>query len=287
MGSLALLIALVGAEAHAIAVCQDSAGCAREHSSSRTTSTMTRPPRMFEDGIERSPDDPALHRALASILWLNMLFRRGAVTVDHYLGSFSRTQVELKKPPPDLDAAFRLHVGRAIELAEKRVAASPRDPQAHFDLGSAVGLHASYVATVEGRMMAGFNGARRAFNEHEKVLQLDANRKDAGLVIGTYRYIVSTLSLPMRMMAYVVGFGGGRDRGVSMLQETAAQRGESQTDALFALVLVYNRERQFDAALKTLDDTAQDVPEESSRGARGRVDCAASPALRAGGWPAH
>src|SRR5512145_175659 len=40
------------------------------------------------------PDDPANHRALASVFWLNMLFQRGAVTVDHYLGSFSRTQVE-------------------------------------------------------------------------------------------------------------------------------------------------------------------------------------------------
>jgi hypothetical protein len=45
------------------------------------------------------------------------------------------------------------------------------------------------------------------------VLSLDPSRKDAGLVVGTYRYVVSTLSLPVRMVAYVAGFGGGRDRG--------------------------------------------------------------------------
>src|SRR5688572_4717571 len=106
---------------------------------------------------EQSPDDPSLHRALASILWLNMLFGRGAVTVDHYLGSFSRTQVALRKPPPDLDAAFRARVTRAMQLAERRVAASPRDAQARYDLGAAVGLHASYIATVEGKMLAGLN----------------------------------------------------------------------------------------------------------------------------------
>ena len=72
--------------------------------------------------IAAHPDDPALHRALASVIWLHVLFVRGAVTVDHYLGSFSRTQVELKKPPPDLDEAFRAHVARAIELAQ----ATPR-----------------------------------------------------------------------------------------------------------------------------------------------------------------
>lgn len=209
---------------------------------------------------EQSPDDPSLHRALASILWLNMLFGRGAVTVDHYLGSFSRTQVALRKPPPDLDAAFRSRVARAIQLAERRVAASPRDAQARYDLGAAVGLHASYIATVEGKMLAGFNASRRAYDEHERVLALEPARKEAGLVVGIYRYIVSTLALPMRMFAYVVGFGGGRDRGIRMLQEAAAHPGDSQTDALFALVLVYNRERRYDEALATLADLRRKYP---------------------------
>ena len=215
---------------------------------------------LLREGLNRSPDDPSLHRALASILWLNLLFSRGAVTVDHYLGSFSRTQVELRQPPADLDAAFRTHVSRAIELAERRTAASPRDAQAHYDLGSAVGLNASYIATVQGKLLAGFTASRRAFDAHERVLELDPSRKDAGLVVGTYRYVVSTLSLPMRMMAYVVGFGGGRERGIRMLQETAAYGGESTTDAMFALVLVYNRERRYAEALEVLGRLRQMYP---------------------------
>ena len=210
--------------------------------------------------LDRNPEDAALHRAMASVLWLNMLFRRGAVTVDHYLGSFSRTQVELKTPPPELDAAFRSHVARAIDLAERRVRASPRDPQAHYDLGAAVGLHASHVATVQGKMLSGFTAARRAFDAHEKVLELDPSRKDASLVVGIYRYIVSTMSLPVRMMAYVVGFGGGRERGIRMLQDAAAHPGESRTDAMFALVLVYNRERRFGEALQVLDNLRRMYP---------------------------
>jgi len=210
--------------------------------------------------IAAHPNDPALHRALASVIWLHVLFVRGAVTVDHYLGSFSRTQVELKKPPPDLDEAFRAHVARAIELAQARLAATPRDPQAHYDLGSAIGLRASHVATVEGKMLAGFNAARRAFDEHEKVLDLDPSRKDAGLIVGIYRYIVSTMSFPLRMMAYVAGFGGGRDHGIRLIEEAAAHRGESRTDAMFALVLVYNRERRYDDALKVLGELRRMYP---------------------------
>lgn len=207
---------------------------------------------LLRKAIAAAPDDPAPHRSMAAVLWLNMLFRRGAVTVDHYLGSFTRARVDLKKPPPELDAQFRRHVQRAIELAEARVKAAPGDPQARYDLGAALGLEASYIATVEGRMLAGFKAARRCFDEHEEVLALDSRRHDAALVVGTYRYIVSTLSLPIRMMAYVAGFGGGKDRGISLLQQAANGGGEARTDALFALALVYNREKRYDEALDVL-----------------------------------
>jgi hypothetical protein len=215
---------------------------------------------LLRRATNENPSDASAHRALASVLWLNMLFSRGAVTVDHYLGSFSRTQVDLSKPPPDLDAEFRRHVTQAIELADARTRSVPRDPQAHYDLGAALGLQASHIATVEGKMFAGFKAARRAYDEHEKVLELDGSRKDTGLVVGTYRYVVSTLSLPLRMMAYVVGFGGGRERGIATLQQTAAAQGEARTDALFALVLIFNRERRYDDALQALQQLRQLYP---------------------------
>ena len=78
-------------------------------------------------------------------------------------------------------------------------------------------------------------------------------------------------------MAYVAGFGGGRERGIQMLQETAAAGGENRTDAMFALVLVYNRERRYDDALRVLQELRQLYP-------RNRLVLleAGSTALRAG-----
>jgi tetratricopeptide (TPR) repeat protein len=209
---------------------------------------------LLRKAVAMAPEEPAVHRQLANVLWLKMLFLRGAVTVDHYLGSFNRSQVDVKKPSPELVAEFNQHATKAIELSEKRVAAHPRDPQPHYDLGAAVGLQASYTASIEGRLLAGFRAASRAYDEHEKVLQLDPSRKDAGLIVGTYRYIVSTLSMPVRLMAYVVGFGGGRERGIRMIEETAAARTDNRIDALFALVLVYNREKRYADAQRVLEE---------------------------------
>lgn len=207
---------------------------------------------LLRRAVAAAPADPAPHRTLAAVLWLNMLFRRGAVTVDHYLGSFSRARVDLRKPPPELDAEFKTHIRQAIQLSQARVKAAPADPQAHYDLGAALGLEASYIATVEGRLMAGFRAASRCYDAHERVLALDPRRHDAALVVGMYRYIVSTLSLPMRMVAYVAGFGGGKEEGLRLLRQAAAGGGEAKTDALFALALVYNRERNYTEAMKVL-----------------------------------
>ena len=98
---------------------------------------------LLRRAVELAPDDPTTHRSLASVLWLHMLYRRGAVTVDHYLGSFSRSRVDLQKPPPEVDKEFRAHIARAIELSEKEVAARPKDPDALYNLGAAVALQAS------------------------------------------------------------------------------------------------------------------------------------------------
>ncbi len=209
--------------------------------------------RLLRQAVAVDPNDSATHRALASSVWLDILFQRGAVTVDHYLGTVSRSMIKVTKPAPELDAEFKREIAKAIELAEQRVAAAPNDPQAHYDLGTALGLEASYIASVEGRLLAGLRAARRSFDEQERVLRLDPSRKEAGLIVGTYRYLISTLSLPMRLMAYMVGFGGGRERGLRLVEESAATPSEDQTDALFALVLFYNREKRYADALTVLD----------------------------------
>ena len=52
-------------------------------------------------------------------------------------------------------------------------------------------------------------------------------------------------------MAYMVGFGGGKNRGLQMIEEAAAHGGDITEDARFALILLYNREQRYDDALKT------------------------------------
>ena len=130
---------------------------------------------------------------------------------------------------------------RAIELAEARLKAQPNDLQAKYDAGAAYGLQASYAASVEGKMSSAFGAARRAYDAQEEVLTRDPKRVDAGLVVGTYRYVVSAMALPTRLLAYVAGFGGGKEKGIALL-EAATGRQDTRVEAKMALMLVYSRE---------------------------------------------
>ncbi len=206
----------------------------------------------YRQAIAADPQDAAAYRGLASGLWLSITFRRGNMTVDDYLGKITRPTGQAPPPPAETTAAFREALDHALTLARSRIARNPNDANAHYELGAAVGLRASYTATVESSVLGAFRAAREAYEEHELVLDLDPRRKDAGLIVGTYRYIVATLALPLRWVAYLAGFGGDGAKGLRLIEEAAAYPSDSQTEARFALILLYNREKRYDDALKQL-----------------------------------
>jgi tetratricopeptide (TPR) repeat protein len=206
----------------------------------------------FREAVAADPQDPAARRGLAIALWLSISLYRGNMTVDDYLGGVTRQTVAGRPAPTEAAAAFYDALNAALALARKEVETNPRNVEAHYQVGSAMGLRASYIATVEGSATRAFRAAREAYNAHEKVLDLDKGRKDAGLIVGTYRYVVSALALPMRMVAYMAGFGGDKERGIRMVEEAASYGSENQEDARFALVLLYSREKRYDQALEQL-----------------------------------
>ena len=214
----------------------------------------------FRRAIVADPADAGAYRGLASALWLSVTFRRGNMTVDDYLGKVARPNGKMPAPPSDIAASFREAIDKALSLARARIEANDKDPDAHYQVGSAVGLRASYTATVDGSVVAAFRSAREAYSEHERVLELDPRRKDAGLIVGTYRYVVSAVALPLRLMAYVAGFGGDRQKGLRLIEGAADYGGDNQPDARFALILIYNREKRYDDALMQLAVLRQRYP---------------------------
>jgi tetratricopeptide (TPR) repeat protein len=213
----------------------------------------------FEQAIALDPNDATAHRLAAAAIWMHMLFEQGAVTAEDYLGQ-ARAKVARRPPSPELAARFARHLDRATAIAEQRLQNNPSDADAHFQLGAAAGFRASYTATIEGRVFDSIGPARRAFSENKRCLALDPARKDAGLTVGLYRYGISSLSLPVRLMARIAGFQGGRDQGLQFVEDAAKHESHVQTNALFVLIVIYNREQRFDEALAIIRQLQERYP---------------------------
>jgi len=213
----------------------------------------------FKRAIAADPEAPAGYRLAAATIWIALLFEQGVITVEDYLGQ-ARANVARQAPTASLDAEFHEYLRQAQALAQRRLREHPSDADAHYQVGAAYGFEASYLATVQGRLAASLRPARRAYAEHSRALELDPDRKDAGLIAGTYRYAVSELSAPLRLFAYLSGFGGGRERGLRLVEDAARYPSDSQPNALFTLVLLYNRDGRYDAALDVIEQLTRRYP---------------------------
>jgi tetratricopeptide (TPR) repeat protein len=213
----------------------------------------------FRNAVVADPADPAPHRLAAAAAWIDLLFKQGAVTVDDYLGQ-ARSNLPRAVPNADLNAAFHDALRQALAVSEERLRQHPGDADAHYQVGATYGILASYTATIEGRLLGSLGPARRAYHEHERTLQLDPERKDASLIVGMYRYAVSGLPAPLRLLAHLVGFGSDRQRGLRMIEEASRFPSDVQPNALFTLILIYNREARYDDALRTIGELQQRFP---------------------------
>jgi tetratricopeptide (TPR) repeat protein len=213
----------------------------------------------FKQAIDSDPQSPTGYRLLAAAAWVTLLFEQGAITVDDFLGQ-ARAEMPRSAPAESLSQLFHDSLEKAIAISERRLHEQPSDPAAHYEVGAAYGLLASYIATVDGRLTRSLGAGRRAYREHQRTLNLDPRRKDAGLIVGTYRYAVSELSAPLRLGAYLAGLGGGRERGLEMVEEAARYPSDVQSNARFTSILLYNRAGRFDEALRVIGELQRKYP---------------------------
>ena len=230
----------------------------------------------FRAAAAANPDHAAAWRSVAASMWISVLFEQGAVTAADFLGQAGATMGR-KPPSPEFARAFQDALNRAIALSEERLKAGRSDlsagasakaedrplqeADALYQLGAAYGFLASYTATIEGSLRKSLGPARRAYNAHERVLELDPSRKDAGLIVGLYRYMVAThAGVVADARVSLAGFGGGRERGIRMVEEAAAFPSDVQPNARFSLIVIYNREKRYDDALRVIGELQRQFP---------------------------
>ena len=179
---------------------------------------------LLKRAVELAPEDPAAHRSLASVLWLNMLFKRGSVTVDTSDRSPRRRS---RCSPPELDGVDRTSQQRSPgREARQRGAEGSAGPLIWAPPWSS-------RPTSQRSKAAAWDSPRSCLRRAREGLALGPS-VDAGLIVGTY-YVISSLAAG-RMMAYVApsaGKGGDPDApgGGGVAQRVHDRRGSSPSSS--------------------------------------------------------
>ncbi len=205
----------------------------------------------FDEFVRLAPQRPQGYLFRATTVWLKSLFDQRLLSTSLYSRDDYYAQKE-KTVDPVVDRLFRADMRRAIDLAEARVKANPKDAESLYYLGAAHGALGGYEATMARAFFAALRNGSKAVDLHEKVLKLDPNFADAYLTIGLYHYVVGSLPFAVKIAAAMGGVRGSRRTGLSEIERAAKSGVRVGDDARVMLVGLYAREGRLDDSIAVL-----------------------------------
>ncbi len=217
--------------------------------------------RKLEVLAEAEPDNGRLWNLLASSIWLKIVFEQEKLSLDRYMGNRLGGDSADDRVDEAREARLRNVLDRVIEVAETTLEEDPENIDALYNRGVAYGTLASFEALVKRAYLAANGVAKKAREDHLNVLRLDPAYNDARLTIGTYDYALGVLPGVVRFLLGVFGIGrGDKEGGIRELEYAAELGNHGRTNAKMVLVVVYNREREYEKSLSVLEDLHAQYP---------------------------
>ncbi|HLW44414.1 MAG TPA: hypothetical protein VKS00_07985 [Candidatus Acidoferrales bacterium] len=214
---------------------------------------------LFREERKARPGDPFVVNHLLAAVLARELNREGALDATLYMGN---RFLQLKVPP--VDPAVKTEIGRlshrALQLANQTLAKNPNDVDALFARSVARGLATVYSAVIEKKWMGALKQALGAYHDDVRILKLDPNYSDAKLVVGTYQYIVGSLSWWEKSVALIAAIHGTKKRGLELLRQAADGGGEESVDAGTILALFLAREKRYPEAINIVGKSYTNFP---------------------------
>ena len=185
---------------------------------------FSRAQEQFSAYQEQHPDDPMGAVSEASGLLFFELNRLGVLSA-HF---FDRDPGLASKPKlaPDslIRQSFDSALQRAKALARRRLGSDPRDRRALLAITLVNGLRADYSALFEHRYGLALRYTRDATSYARKLLAICPDCYDAYIATGISRYLIGSVSAPMRWILRMGGFSGDKKQGMADL-ELVSERG--------------------------------------------------------------
>src|SRR5260370_577825 len=147
-----------------------------------------------------------------------------------------------------------------MKLAQERLHENPDDRAGLGALGVAYALRGNYNFLVRKVWVDALHDATDARKAHKRLCDLEPANFDAQLIPATYDYVTGSLPLGYRILGFIAGYHGDRNRGIRTLQSVAQNGGSSRADAETILAAIYRREHRPQDAIPLLEDLIRRFP---------------------------
>ena len=167
-----------------------------------------------------------------------------------------------KRPSADPQARDRFNdtLNKGEALAKNRLAANGKDRDGLFAMTLTSGLRADYAALIDKSNMASLRYTRTADDWARQLLAIDPNCADAHVATGFSKYIIGSMTAPMRWILRVGGIAGDKKQGISELKITAENGQYLAPFARILLAIAYVREKDTVKARELLASLRDQYP---------------------------
>jgi len=214
----------------------------------------------FQEAAQHEPQAIGPHNHIAQTLLYREMYRDGALESELVSGNNPFLRRQKLNPTPEVEKNFDDEVQKALDLANARLARNANDVGALYGRGAAYGLRANYNFLVRKAWRDSLRDATAARKDHNRITEIDASNYDARLIQGVHDYVVGSLPWTWRMMGFLVGFHGDKERGLQTLEEVSRKGNLNKVDAEVLLCALYRREGRPKQALPLLEDLLRRFP---------------------------
>lgn len=214
----------------------------------------------FERAIAQNPNSPDLHNHLAETIVFKEMYRNGALESELVSGNNSLLRRPKLNPTEATRKRFLGEIDRALSLSEARLKKNPNDTGALYAEGISYGIRSNYFWVVEKSWHDSLRDATSARRAHNRVAELEPNDVDARLVQGLHDYIVGSLPWAYRMLGFLAGIRGDKEKGIREVQDVARNGKLNKVDAEIFLCALYRRESHTNLAVPLVQDLVQRFP---------------------------
>lgn len=206
------------------------------------------------------PDDPMGPVSEAAGFLFSEFHRLGVLEAQFYENNEAFADRPKVNPDPALRARFRDAISRTGNLARARLAKDPKDRDALLAMTLSSGLQADYAALVEKRNLASLHFTKQASASAQELLSVCPDCYDALLATGFSKYVIGSMTAPVRWFLRLRGLPADKEGGIADLQTTAEHGHYLAPFARILLAIAYVREKNKAQALELLAGLKREFP---------------------------